>query len=151
MREINNESFVTAARVAPNPPAHLTRAFSSEVDTGSREENASEQETRASVPIQSERKLWSVKMDRQRASSRKMSMARRAAFAIALAALVASCAHSAEARGRHGFGRGGHGVHGAHFTSDRRHRHGNDAYAKAASEETDKLLKTKIKSICRGC
>jgi len=78
-----------------------------------------------------------------------MSMARRAAFAIALAALVASYAHSAEARGRHGFGRGGHGVHGAHFTSDR--RHGNDAYAKAASEETDKLLKTKIKSICRGC
>jgi len=42
-------------------------------------------------------------------------------------------------------------VHGAHFTSDRRHRHGNDTYAKAASEETDKLLKTKIKSICRGC
>jgi hypothetical protein len=33
-----------------------TRAFSSEVGTGSREENASEQEARASVPIQSERK-----------------------------------------------------------------------------------------------
>ena len=32
------------------------RAFSSEVGTGSREENASKQETRASVPIQSERK-----------------------------------------------------------------------------------------------
>jgi hypothetical protein len=30
------------------------RAFSSEVDTGSREENASKQETRASVLIQSE-------------------------------------------------------------------------------------------------
>ena len=30
-------------------------------------------------------------------------------------------------------------------------RHGNDAYAKAASEESDELLKTKIKSICRGC
>jgi hypothetical protein len=34
----------------------LSRAFSSEVGTGSREENASKQETRASVPIQSERK-----------------------------------------------------------------------------------------------
>ncbi|MEH2673618.1 hypothetical protein DXU07_30855 [Bradyrhizobium elkanii] len=33
------------------------RAFSSEVDTGSREENASKQESRASVPIQSEPKM----------------------------------------------------------------------------------------------
>jgi hypothetical protein len=33
------------------------RAFSSEVDTGSREENASKQESRASVLIQSEPKL----------------------------------------------------------------------------------------------
>jgi hypothetical protein len=140
LREINNESFVTAARVAPNPQARLTRAFSSEVDTGSREENASEQETRASVPIPSERKLWPVEMDRQRASSSRTSVARRAAFAIALAALVASYAHSAEARGRHEFGRGRHGVHGARFMDDR--RHGNDAYAKAASEESDKLLKT---------
>jgi hypothetical protein len=32
------------------------RAFSSEVGTGSREENASKQEARASVPIQSKRK-----------------------------------------------------------------------------------------------
>jgi hypothetical protein len=31
-------------------------AFSSEVGTGSRKENASKQEARASVPIQSERK-----------------------------------------------------------------------------------------------
>jgi hypothetical protein len=41
------------------PPARLraaSRAFSSEVDTGSCEENASKRETRASVPIQSERK-----------------------------------------------------------------------------------------------
>ncbi|MTV13059.1 hypothetical protein FDV58_23890 [Bradyrhizobium elkanii] len=33
------------------------RAFSSEVDTGSREENASKQESRASVLIQSEPKM----------------------------------------------------------------------------------------------
>jgi hypothetical protein len=33
------------------------RAFSSEADTGSREENASKQKARASVPIQSERRL----------------------------------------------------------------------------------------------
>jgi hypothetical protein len=37
---------------ARRPP----RAFSSEAGTGSREENASKQESRASVPIQSERK-----------------------------------------------------------------------------------------------
>jgi hypothetical protein len=34
-----------------------SRAFSSEVDTGSLQENASEQKARASVPIQSERRL----------------------------------------------------------------------------------------------
>jgi len=52
--------------------------------------------------------------------------------------------------GGHGFrehGFGGHG--GAPFAGDR--AHGNDAYVKAASEERDKLLNTKIKSICRGC
>jgi hypothetical protein len=64
-------------------------------------------------------------------------------------------AASAEARGGHGFhhGFGGHEVHGADgsgsFASDR--RHGDDAYVKAAAEEEDKLLSTKIKSICRGC
>jgi hypothetical protein len=31
------------------------------------------------------------------------------------------------------------------------HRHGNDNYIKAASDERDKLLNTKLKSICRGC
>jgi len=54
--------------------------------------------------------------------------------------------------GGHGFrehGFGGHGVRGAPFAGDR--AHGNDAYVKAASEERDKLLNTKIKSICRGC
>jgi hypothetical protein len=35
----------------------LLRAFSSEVDTGSREENASKQESSASVLIQSEPKM----------------------------------------------------------------------------------------------
>jgi hypothetical protein len=43
------------------------------------------------------------------------------------------------------------GVHGgAQFASDDR-RHGNDAYVNAASGETDKLLNSKLKSICRGC
>jgi hypothetical protein len=58
---------------------------------------------------------------------------------------------SADARGIHGMGRefGGHGTHGPQFSGDR--RRGNDAYTKAASEETDKLLTTKLKSICRGC
>ena len=30
-------------------------------------------------------------------------------------------------------------------------RRGNDNYVKAASEEREKLLNTKLKSICRGC
>jgi hypothetical protein len=77
------------------------------------------------------------------------TMARRAAFAIGLAALIASCAHSAQARGGRGFGRGGHGMHRAQFAGDR--RHGNDAYAKAAPDERDRLLTNRIKSICRGC
>jgi hypothetical protein len=40
-------------------------------------------------------------------------------------------------------------MRGAPFANDR--RHGNDAYVKPASEERNKLLTTKIKSICRGC
>jgi hypothetical protein len=66
----------------------------------------------------------------------------------------------AEARGGRGFGGhgfhhglGGHEMHGGDgggsFAGDR--RRGNDAYMNAASEEEDKLLNTKIKSICRGC
>jgi hypothetical protein len=58
--------------------------------------------------------------------------------------------------------RGAHGVHHEHRSHERhasegsgpfagdRH-HGNDAYAKATSEEEDKLLNTRIKSICCGC
>ena len=67
-------------------------------------------------------------------------------------ALVGSSLLPADARGGHGFGRGfgGHGVHGgAQFAGNR--RHGNDAYVDAASGETDKLLNSKLKSICRGC
>jgi hypothetical protein len=41
------------------PPATSMRAFSSEVDTGSREENASKQDSRASVLIQAEPKSTS--------------------------------------------------------------------------------------------
>jgi hypothetical protein len=68
---------------------------------------------------------------------------------IGLAALIATCAHSAQARGGHGFGRGGHGPHRAQFAGDR--SHGNNAYAKAASDERERLLTNRIKSICRGC
>ena len=39
-------------------------------------------------------------------------------------------------------------MHGAELAGG---RHGNDAYAKAASEESDRLLDKQIKSICRGC
>jgi len=41
--------------------------------------------------------------------------------------------------------RGGHGVE---FAGG--HRRGNDSYVKAASDEREKLLETKLKSICRG-
>jgi hypothetical protein len=51
----NGRDFLVHARIgmlrALNP-----QAFCSEVGPGSREENASKQKTRASVPIQSERK-----------------------------------------------------------------------------------------------
>jgi hypothetical protein len=71
-----------------------------------------------------------------------------AAITIA-AVLVTQPVGSAEARGGgHGFGRGLHG-HGAHFAGG--DRHGDDAYVKAASDERDKLLTAKLKSICRGC
>lgn len=82
-------------------------------------------------------------------------MARRAqsaAIAAALwAAILTALTLPAEARGGHGFRRsfGGHGKHGAQIAGD--HRHGNDAYMNAASDETDKVLNSKLKSICRGC
>jgi hypothetical protein len=58
---------------------------------------------------------------------------------------------SADARGIHGSGGsfGGRGKHGAQLAGDR--RHGDDAHTNAASEESDKLLNSKLKSICRGC
>ncbi|WP_146686345.1 hypothetical protein [Bradyrhizobium canariense] len=72
------------------------------------------------------------------------------AAGLSLAFLVA-LTPSADARGGHGSGRalGGGGLHGAQFAGG--HRHGNDDYIKAASEERDRLLNTQIKSICRGC
>ncbi len=79
----------------------------------------------------------------------------RAAAFLAVALLMIST-FPAAARGGHGFGGHGsrhgfgeRGMHGAEFSGGR--RHGNDAYAKAASGEIDRLLNTQIKSICRGC
>jgi hypothetical protein len=67
--------------------------------------------------------------------------------AILATAFLTAWPHPADARGVHGFGRsfGGHGT----FAGGR--RRGNDTYIKAASDERDKLLMTKLKSICRGC
>jgi len=48
--------------------------------------------------------------------------------------------------GRHGTGRAAHG--GAKAGGEQR---ANDDYVKAAAREEDKLLDSKIKSICRGC
>jgi hypothetical protein len=74
-------------------------------------------------------------------------MARHTWMIAAIMALLAACTLSAQARGGHGFE--GRGAHGEPFAGGR--RHGNDSYIKAASEEREKLLDTKLKSICRGC
>jgi hypothetical protein len=64
----------------------------------------------------------------------------------------------AAARGGHHGGFGGHhgmrggfsgGTHGDGLAGDQ--RHANNEYVKAASKEEDKLLDSKIKSICHGC
>jgi hypothetical protein len=75
----------------------------------------------------------------------------RATIVAALMALLTASTLPADARGTHGMKGefGGHGAHGAEFTGG--HRHGNDSYVKAASDEREKLLTTKLKSICRGC
>ena len=70
---------------------------------------------------------------------------------VTLATVVVMTTFTASAqvhRGGHGFGHGFSG-RGAQFTGS--HRHGDDAYVNAVSEENDKLLATKLKSICRGC
>ncbi len=78
---------------------------------------------------------------------------RRAARPVAAAATLAAIfwtalAGPADARGGHR-GRHHHGMRHARFASDR--GHGNDATIKAAADEGDRLLDTKLKSICRGC
>jgi hypothetical protein len=82
-----------------------------------------------------------------------MAGAARSAMAAAslAAAVLAMLTNPADARGGHGHlgGFGGHGTHGPQFSGGR--RHGDDSYIKAASDERDKLLNAKIKSICRGC
>jgi len=75
---------------------------------------------------------------------------------LALAGLVAAL-QPADARGRHHGGSGGHHsmaddsgeASRGDFAGDQ--RHSNDDYVKAAAEQEDKLLDSKIKSICRGC
>lgn len=75
------------------------------------------------------------------------------AAGIALAMIAATMA-AAGARGGHG-GHGGFHMHGMRvggagaFATDK--RHADDPYTKAASEEEDRLLNSKLKSICRGC
>ena len=93
----------------------------------------------------------------------KFSRSRAARVIVAAGSvLILSIAMAAPAAARGGHGFGGHGFHrgfsthemhggdgGGSLAGDR--RHDSDAYVKAASEEEDKLLNTKIKSICRGC
>lgn len=68
-------------------------------------------------------------------------------FLVMTAILVAlTVPIAAEAHGWSHFG-GHHGMNGAHLKGG---RDGDDAYAKAASAEQDRLLK-KLKTICKGC
>ncbi len=78
---------------------------------------------------------------------------------IALLGLAGSL-HPAPARSGHHGGFGGHrgaggGLRGSAMRSGGAlasdQRHANDDYVKAASQEEDKLLDSKIKSICNGC
>jgi hypothetical protein len=88
-----------------------------------------------------------------------MEMTAIAAILGVLALGVVAGLPPSDARGSHhgGFGghhgrRGGFGGNGTRndaFAGDQ--RHGNDNYVKAASREEDKLLDTRIKSICSGC
>ncbi|WGR91611.1 hypothetical protein MTX26_14335 [Bradyrhizobium sp. ISRA443] len=75
-----------------------------------------------------------------------------------LTVLAVSMAAADARGGGHGFGHGGRHVHGVHgggasgagaFAADK--RHADDPYIKAASDEEDRLLNSKLKSICRGC
>jgi len=56
--------------------------------------------------------------------------------------------HGIGAGGLGAGGLGGGGIRGG-LASDQ--PHANDAYVNAAAQEEDKLLDSKIKSICRGC
>ncbi|NEU94918.1 hypothetical protein [Bradyrhizobium uaiense] len=75
---------------------------------------------------------------------------------VGLLTLVAAAMPPVDARGGRGHGGGhSHGMHaggairGGGFAGDA--RHGNDVYTNAASDEEDRLLNSKLKSICRGC
>jgi hypothetical protein len=96
-----------------------------------------------------------MSMLHRQAKFSRSSAARLIAAAGSILILSMAIAAPAEARGGRGVhhGLGGHEMHGSDgggsFTGNR--RHGDDAYVRAASEEEDKLLNTKIKSICHGC
>ncbi|PDT74886.1 hypothetical protein [Bradyrhizobium sp. C9] len=72
-----------------------------------------------------------------------------------LLTLLAVAMPQADARGGRGHSGGSHGMHnggasrGGGFAADK--RHADDPYTKAASDEEDRLLNSKLKSICRGC
>ncbi|HEX7921179.1 MAG TPA: hypothetical protein VF583_09525 [Bradyrhizobium sp.] len=67
-----------------------------------------------------------------------------------LLTLIAAAMAPVDARGGHGHGmHAGGASRGDGFAADK--RHADDPYTKAASDEEDRLLNSKLKSICRGC
>lgn len=74
------------------------------------------------------------------------------------ALLIGAAVLPAAARGGHGLGRhfGGRGLARGFHSAGRSSvatdgKRADDPYVKAASDELDKLLDTKMKCICRGC
>ncbi len=75
-------------------------------------------------------------------------------LALTLLGLAGGTPATAARSGHHGGHGGHHGMggglaHGSAFAGGQ--QHANDSYVNAAAQEEDKLLDTKIKSICRGC
>ncbi|MBR0872885.1 hypothetical protein JQ633_21165 [Bradyrhizobium tropiciagri] len=78
---------------------------------------------------------------------------------LVLAVLAATMPAAGARRGGHGSGHGGgHHMHGKHRSdtdgtgrSAMDRRSADNPYTDAASEKEDRLLNSKLKSICRGC
>ncbi|MGP8123537.1 MAG: hypothetical protein ACLP8B_23810 [Xanthobacteraceae bacterium] len=85
-------------------------------------------------------------------SRRRLIAPSRLALGLLLAVAAPSIADARTSHGRHAARHLGiHGSGTAHTGSTGERQAGNNEHVGAASEEIDKVLDTRIKSICRGC